>query len=90
MTNFCGVLIAFLGDTAFTVKAEVNDNNGRILIPETKIDGTENLLVNSYNANTESEQLKTLKTLSDTLKFDNFRDKNNYCRQLNLNHMMEI
>ena len=57
--------------------SQVNNSNSRILIVETKTDGTEYLLVNLYNGNTESEQLKTLRTLSDMLnKIDHFRDKN--------------
>ena len=55
---------------------EFNDNLYFFKL-ETEIDGTEYLLVNLYNANTESEQLQTLKTLSDMLnKFNHFRDKN--------------
>ena len=73
--NFCVVLIDFLSDMAFTVKAQVNDCSSRILILETEIDGME-YGVNVYSANTEFDELKTL-TLFDLLnKFDHFLDKN--------------
>ena len=41
------------------VKNKVNDNDGRVLILEATIDGSD---LNSYKANTEKEQLTTIKT----------------------------
>ena len=43
------------------VKNKVNDNDGRVLILEATIDGSDYLLINLYNANTEKEQLKNQK-----------------------------
>ena len=76
-TNSCGVLIAFYGSINVVVKNQMNDDNGRILILEVTVDDTEYLLINMYNANTEQEQLKTLKSLSVMLEnFDSFCSKN--------------
>ena len=75
--NVWGVLIIFLGDVTYTVTTQVNDSNGRFLILGKEIDRTKYRAVNLYNANTESGQIKSLKTLSDMLKkFDHFRNKN--------------
>ena len=63
-TNSCGVLIAFYGNVNVVVKNQFNDDNGRILILEVRIDDTEYLLVTIYNANTEKELLKALINLS--------------------------
>ena len=41
------------------VKNKVNDNDGRVLILQATIDGSD---LNLYNANTEKEQLTTIKT----------------------------
>ena len=66
-SNSCGVLTAFLGTKPITVKKKVGDKEGRILILETSIDDCEYILINFYNANTESEQLKTFIVLNDLL-----------------------
>ena len=59
------------------VKNKVNDNDGRVLILEATIDGSDYLLINLQNANTEREQLTTIKNLSNLLKdFADFHDKN--------------
>ena len=58
------------------VKNTVNDNDGRVLILEATIDGSDYLLINLYNANTEKEQLTTIKNLNNLLKdFEDFHDK---------------
>ena len=60
------------------VKNKVNDNNGRVLILEATIDGSDYLFTNLYNANTEREQLTTMKNLNNLLKyfFDIYHDEN--------------
>ena len=76
-TNSCGLLIAFYGNLNICVKNKVNDNDGRVLILEATIDGSDYLLINLYNANTEKEQLTTIKNLNNLLKdFEDFHDKN--------------
>ena len=76
-TNSCGVLIAFLGVPNYYFKSEISDNAGRILILEVEIDGIDFLLVNFYNANTETEQLKITQNLSTLLKqFEHCHNKN--------------
>ena len=41
----------FHSGISFTVKTNINDNNGRILILKTKKENTRYLLFNSYHAN---------------------------------------
>ena len=62
------VFSQLFGNMNVVVKNKMNDENGRILILEVMIDDIEYLLVNIYNANTEQEQPKTLKNLSDMLE----------------------
>ena len=62
--NSCGVLIGFSGYKTFTVKKHQCYENGRILISETLIDDSEFILINFYNANTESEQIQTFNELN--------------------------
>ena len=62
-SNSRGVLIAYLGSKSFVVKNKRNDDAGRILILDASIDGTDYILVNIYNANTETEQIKVLNNL---------------------------
>ena len=64
----CRVLIAFLGVPNYYIKNEISENAGRFLILEVEIDGIDFLLVNFYNANTETEQLKIIQNLSTLLK----------------------
>ena len=59
-SNFCDVLITFFGKNKRYVNSQITEKLGRILILDVTIDGTEYILVNIYNANTESEQLKVL------------------------------
>ena len=61
--NSRGVLTAYLGSKSFVVKNKGNDVAGRILILGTSIDGTDYILVNIYNANTETEQIKVFDNL---------------------------
>ena len=75
-TNSCGVLIAIDGNLNICVKDKVHDNDGRILILDATINGSDYLLINFYNANTEREQLTTIKNLNNLLKdFEDFHDK---------------
>ena len=62
-TNSCGVMIGYLGSKKFTVNKINQDSNGRILIIEVNIDDELLVLINFYNSNTETEQIKTLNDL---------------------------
>ena len=69
------VLIAIYGNLNICVKNKIHDNDGRVLILEATINGSDYLLINFYNANTEREQL-TIKNLNNQLKdFEGFHDK---------------
>ena len=67
-TNSCGVVIAFYGNINYSVQKQLIDSEGRILILEVEIENENYLLINLYNANTETEQLKTLNILSTLLE----------------------
>ena len=63
-TDSSGVLMAIFGNLNICVKNKVNDNDGRVLILEATIDGSDNLFINLYNTNTKREQLTTLENLN--------------------------
>ena len=67
-TNSCCVVIAFYGIINYSVQKQLIDSEGRILILEVEIENENYLLINLYNANTETEQLKTLSILSTLLE----------------------
>ena len=67
-SNFCGVLIKFFGKNKICVNSQTTDKHGQIIILDVMIDGCEYILVNIYNANIESEQLKVLNDLSELMK----------------------
>ena len=76
-TNSCGVLVGFYGNINYFVKKKLSDNSGRILALDVTINGTEYLLINLYNGNTEPEQLNILESLSKILKdFQDLSEKN--------------
>ena len=62
-SNSRGALIAYLGSKSFIVKNKRNDDAGRILILDISIDDTDCILVNIYDANTDTEQIKVLNDL---------------------------
>ena len=54
----------------------MHGNEGRVLILDTTINGSDYLVINFYNPNTEREQLATIKNLNNLLKdFEDFHDK---------------
>ena len=66
-SNSRGVLIGLSGNKTFPVKKHLCDENGRILILERLIDGSEFILINFYNTNTESKQIQTFNELNMVL-----------------------
>ena len=53
-----------------------SDENVRVLLIDSKVNDEKFLLVNLYNLNTDSEQIKTLDTLKSLLEdIDNISDK---------------
>ena len=61
----------------FVVNNQKTDNNGRILILDVIINDVNFVLINLYNANTETEQVSVLNNLSSLLKnFDVTLEKN--------------
>ena len=59
------------------LKNKGHDNHGRVLILDATINGSDYLLINFYNANTEREQLTTIKILNNLLK--DFEENLNMC-----------
>ena len=69
-------IIAIYSNLNICVKNKVYGNDGRILILDATINASDYLLINFYNANTEREQLTTIKNLNNLLKdFEYFHDK---------------
>ena len=66
-TNSCGVAIGYVGNKPCSLISQIKDNHGRLLVLEVKIDSEILILINIYNANTESEQLSTLTELNGML-----------------------
>ena len=52
--NSCGVLISYIGTHNFVVNNQKTNNDGRILILDVTINDVNFVLINLYNANTES------------------------------------
>ena len=67
-SDSCGVTIGYCGTEAFKVVNTACDKNGRILILDAELNGTNFLLINFYNYNTESEQVSTFSTLQKLLE----------------------
>ena len=75
-TNSCDKLIAIYSNLNICIKIKVNNNDTSVLILEATIDGSDYLLINLYNANTEREQLTKLKNINKLLKdFEDFHDE---------------
>ena len=75
--NSCGVLIFYIGTYNFVVTNQKTDNNGQILILDVTINDVNFVLINLYNANTETEQVSVLNNLSSLLEnFDLTSEKN--------------
>ena len=66
-TNSRGAMIGYLGSNKIKVNRIKNDNRGRILIVDADIDEEIFVLINLYNANTETEQIKTIYELDQLL-----------------------
>ena len=65
-----------MGTKALNILNIRRDYLGRILVIELKIDDSVFVFINIYNANTESEQLHTLKDLINILEtFDDIQNK---------------
>ena len=71
-TNSCGVATGFCGKKSFDLIDQKSDENGHILIGEAKINEDNFIVINIYNSNTESEQLKTiLQNMLDDIEISN-------------------
>ena len=69
--------IGYCGTEDLKVVNTARDKNGRILILDAELNGTNFSLINFYNSNTEPEQLSTFFALQKVLeKFDNYNKKN--------------
>ena len=76
-SNSCGVAIDYCGTEDLKVINTARDKNGRMLILDAELNGTNFSLINFYNSNTESEQLSTFSALQKLLqKVDDYNKKN--------------
>ena len=66
-SNSTGCAIAFSKDFSVKIVNQSKDNDGRLLILEAIINDKKFLLINLYNANTESDQLTVLDVLTSKL-----------------------
>ena len=68
--------VDYCGTEDFEVVNTACDKDGQILILVAKLNGTNFLLVNFCNSNTDSEQLSTFSTLQKLFKkFDDYNKK---------------
>ena len=72
-SNSCGVAIGYCGTEDLKVVNTARDKNGRMLILDAELNGTNLLLINFYNSNTEPEQFPTPQKLLE--KFDDYNKK---------------
>ena len=63
----CGVMIGYLGSKKVELNKINKDDHGRILKVDANIDDQNFVLINFYNANTESEQINTICELNQLL-----------------------
>ena len=66
-SNSCGIMIRYLGSKKIKVNRIKNDNQGRFLIVDVDIDDETFVLINLYNANFETKQIKTIYELDQLL-----------------------
>ena len=76
-SNSSEVVIGYCGTEDFKVVNTACHKNGRILILDTELNGTNFLLINFYNSNTEPEQLSTFYTLQKLLEKSEDYNKEN-------------
>ena len=76
-SNSCGVLISYFGPYKLSIKKQLRDNDGRILILDLTIDDQSFILINYYNPNTEAQQLEKLEELGNLLSTLNISLNNN-------------
>ena len=74
--NSCGVAIGFCELKSLHIIDKESDENDRILIIDAKVNDEKFLLINIYNSNTESEQIKTWNTFRNSIEdINNISDK---------------
>ena len=75
-SNTCSVLIVYLDKTSFILNEQKTGKGGIILILHIMLDADQYILINLYNANTETEQVKILEELQSLFKnLDNSQNK---------------
>ena len=76
-TNYCGVVFGYIENNKVDILDKNFDKNEPILILDVKVDETNLVLVNIYNPNTETEQVKTLLDVGKMLEtIKGFSDTN--------------
>ena len=68
MPNSCGVLIGYLDKKSFVLNEQETEKAGRILIFDITLDADQYILINLYDVNIKTEQVKVLEGLESLLK----------------------
>ena len=63
LSHSWAVLIGYLGKKSFVLNKQKTDKAGKVLILYITIDAKQYLIINMYNANTETDQVKILEDL---------------------------
>ena len=63
MSHSWAVLIGYLGKKSFVLNKQKTDKAGKVLILYITIDAEQYIIINMHNANTETDQIKTLEEL---------------------------
>ena len=74
-SNSYSVLIAYLGKTTFVLNKQKTDKAGRMFILDVMLDEDHYILINLYNANTETEQFKIFNELQSLLNIFDINQK---------------
>ena len=83
--NSCGALIAYLGEKSFVLNEQKTDKAGRGLMFDITLDADQYILINLYNANTDTEQVKILEKLQSLLKNLDIRQSKGIISSGNMN-----
>ena len=74
-TKSCAVSTFYSGTEYFTVKKDEADKEGQIFILVISIIDPEYILINSFDANTEKEQINVLRNLLELLEESDINKK---------------
>ena len=83
-------MICFIGSKNLFIRNKLSDNDGRILVHNADIDDENFILINLYNPNIVTEQLKTLSKLMEILTKLYLTQNNNIICTKNFNLLFNV